>query len=69
MNKNLRPPLRVLISFTYIVIFTLVDQYDDKRALAFMQYILFLCYKQPVLIYKAKFNNVGKIDEDLMWWP
>ena len=31
--------------------------------------ILFLCYKQPVLIYKAKSNNVGKTDEDLMWWP
>ncbi len=42
---------------------------DDKRALAFRQYILFLCYKQPVLIHKKKSNNVGKADEDLMWWP
>ena len=33
-----------------------------------MQYILFLCYKQPVLIYKVKSNNVGKTYEDLMWW-
>ena len=42
---------------------------DDKRALAFRQYILFLCHKQPVLIYKGKSNNVGKTDEDPKWWP
>ena len=40
-----------------------------KRALAFGQYILLLCYKQPVSIYKGKSNNVGKTDEDLTWWP
>ncbi len=37
---------------------------DDKRALAFRHYILFLCHKQPVLIYKGKSNNEGKTDED-----
>ena len=42
---------------------------DDKRALAFGQYRLLLCYKQPVSIYKGKCNNVGKTDEDPMWWP
>ncbi len=42
---------------------------DDKRASAFRQYILLLCYKQPVSIYKGKCNNVGKTDEDPMWWP
>ncbi len=36
----------------------------NRRALAFGQYILILCYKQPISIY-----NVGKIDEDFMWWP
>ena len=42
---------------------------DDKRASAFGQYILLLCYKQQVSIYKGKCNNVGKIDEDPTWWP
>ncbi len=41
----------------------------DKRALAFRQYILFLCYKQPVSIYKGKSKSVGKPDEAPMWCP
>ncbi len=35
--------------------------------LAFMQYILFLCYKQAVSIYRVKSSNVGKTDEAPMW--
>ncbi len=37
---------------------------DDIRALAFGQYIIFICYKQPVSIYLGKRNNVGKTAED-----
>ena len=33
------------------------------------EFILFLCYKQPVSIYEGKSNNVGKTDEDPRWWP
>ncbi len=42
---------------------------DDKRASAFGLYILLLCYKQAVSIYKGKCNNIGKTDEDPTWWP
>ncbi len=30
---------------------------------------VFICYRQPVLIYSGKPNNVDKTDEDLPWWP
>ncbi len=42
---------------------------DDIRPLAFWQYILFMHYSQPVLIYLGKSNNVDKTDEDPTWWP
>ncbi len=37
--------------------------------LAFVQYILSICYKQPVSIYLKKRNNVGKTAEYPPWWP
>ncbi len=42
---------------------------DDIRALAFGQYILFICSKQPVSIYLGKRNNVDKPAVDPPWWP
>ena len=73
----------MLICFTYIDRFPPADRY--WLLLAYEKYILpkslgsfiiifgvailFLCYKQPVSIYKGKFYKVGKTDEDLTWWP
>ncbi len=31
--------------------------------------ILFICYKQPVLIDLGNSNNVDKTAEDPPWWP